>query len=160
MTDAQQANGNQSESQNQAEATAQPHNKRVTKWVAIVIAIVAVAIIAAVAVFGTALTATFVKGKQATATTRESFSNNGSSLGDASTEYMRVPGYGLLDWTAYWQVAKNVKLRGGVYNITDRKYWDYLNSRTQEETTHQDAYDKALAVMPGRTWQLGVNVDF
>lgn len=53
MTDAQQANGNQPESQNQAEATAQPHNKRVTKWVAIVIAIVAVAIIAAVAVFGT-----------------------------------------------------------------------------------------------------------
>ena len=49
MTDAQQANGNQHESQNQAEATAQPHNKRVTKWVAIVIAIVAVAIIAAVA---------------------------------------------------------------------------------------------------------------
>ena len=110
--------------------------------------------------YGTALTATFVKGKQATATTRESYSNNGSSLGESSTEYMRVPGYGLLDWTAYWQVAKNVKLHGGVYNITDRKYWDYLNSRTQEETTRQDAYDKALAVMPGRTWQLGVNVDF
>lgn len=110
--------------------------------------------------YGTALTATFVKGKQATATTRESYSNTGSSLGESSAEYMRVPGYGLLDWTAYWQVAKNVKLHGGVYNITDRKYWDYLNSRTQEETTNQDAYDKALAVMPGRTWQLGVNVDF
>ncbi|PDO84549.1 TonB-dependent receptor domain-containing protein [Kosakonia pseudosacchari] len=110
--------------------------------------------------YGTALTATFVKGKQATATNRQTYTNTGGALGDSSTEYMRVPGYGLLDWTAYWQVAKNVKINGGVYNITDRKYWDYLNSRNQEETTNQNAYDKALAVMPGRTWQLGVNVDF
>ena len=73
---------------------------------------------------------------------------------------MRVPGYGMLDWTAYWQVAKNVRLNGGVYNITDRKYWDYLSSRNIETATNQDANDRALAVMPGRTWQLGVNVDF
>ncbi|WP_437890620.1 TonB-dependent receptor domain-containing protein [Phytobacter sp. V91] len=110
--------------------------------------------------YGTALTATFVKGKQATATSRESYTNTGSAISDSSNEYMRVPGYGLLDWTAYWQVAKNVKINGGVYNITDRKYWDYLNSRTQEVSTNQDAYDKALATMPGRSWQLGVNVDF
>lgn len=110
--------------------------------------------------YGTALTATFVKGKRATATSRESYTNTGSTIADSSNEYMRVPGYGLLDWTAYWQVAKNVRLNGGVYNITDRKYWDYLSSRTIEESTRQDAYDKALAVMPGRTWQLGVNVDF
>ncbi|UDJ81407.1 TonB-dependent receptor domain-containing protein [Kosakonia oryzae] len=110
--------------------------------------------------YGTALTATFVKGKRATATSRESYTNTGSAINDSSTEYMRVPGYGLLDWTAYWQVAKHVKINGGVYNITDRKYWDYLSSRTLEESTNQDAYDKALAVMPGRTWQLGVNVDF
>ncbi|HHB9107632.1 TPA: hypothetical protein ACN7S0_001313, partial [Klebsiella pneumoniae] len=49
---------------------------------------------------------------------------------------------------------------GGVYNLTDRKYWDYLSSRNIETGTNQDANDKALAVMPGRTWQLGVNVDF
>ncbi|MBN0661722.1 TonB-dependent receptor, partial [Pseudomonas aeruginosa] len=70
------------------------------------------------------------------------------------------PGYGMLDWTAYWQVAKNVRLNGGVYNLTDRKYRDYLSSRNIETGTNQDANDKALAVMPGRTWQLGVNVDF
>ena len=110
--------------------------------------------------YGTALTATFVKGKRADATTRESYRNDGTALSKSSARYMRVPGYGLLDWTAYWQVAKNVKLNGGVYNITDRKYWDYLNSRTQELNTAQDMNDKQLAVMPGRTWQLGVNVDF
>ncbi len=52
-----------------------------------------------------------------------------------------------------------MRLNGGVYNLTDRKYWDYLSSRNIETGTNQDANDKALAVMPGRTWQ-GVNVDF
>ena len=111
-------------------------------------------------VYGTALTATFVKGKRATATNRESYTNSGSAITDSTSEYMRVPGYGMLDWTAYWQVAKNVRVNGGVYNITDRKYWDYLSSRNIETATNQDANDRALAVMPGRTWQLGVNVDF
>lgn len=111
--------------------------------------------------YGAAVTATFVKGKKATATNRESYTNNaGTSLTDSTEEYMRVPGYGMVDMTAYWQVAKNVKLSGGIYNLTDRKYWDYLSSRELTESTNQDAYDKALAVMPGRTYQLGVNIDF
>ncbi|MEH0868928.1 TonB-dependent receptor domain-containing protein [Serratia liquefaciens] len=111
--------------------------------------------------YGAAATATFVKGKQATATSRESYNNaSGSTLTDATTEYLRVPGYGLVDMSAYWQVARNVKLSGGVYNITDRKYRDYLSSRELTDSTQQDAYDNALAVMPGRTFQLGVNVDF
>ena len=111
--------------------------------------------------YGAAATATFVKGKQATTTNRESYNNaSGSTLTDATTEYLRVPGYGLVDMSAYWQVARNVKLSGGVYNITDRKYRDYLSSRELTDSTQQDAYDNALAVMPGRTFQLGVNVDF
>ncbi|HBK4766927.1 TPA: TonB-dependent receptor [Serratia liquefaciens] len=111
--------------------------------------------------YGAAVTATFVKGKQATATNRESYNNaSGSTLTDATTEYLRVPGYGLVEMSAYWQVARNVKLSGGVYNITDRKYRDYLSSRELTDSTQQDAYDNALAVMPGRTFQLGVNVDF
>lgn len=111
--------------------------------------------------YGAAVTATFVKGKQATATNRESYNNaSGSTLTDATTEYLRVPGYGLVDMSAYWQVARNVKLSGGVYNITDRKYRDYLSSRELTDSTQQDAYDNALAVMPGRTFQLGINVDF
>lgn len=110
--------------------------------------------------YGAAITATFVKGKQATETNRESYTNTGASLTDSTAEYMRVPGYGMVDATAYWQVAKNVKLSGGVYNITDRKYWDYTSSHSLTSSTAQDRNDIALAVMPGRTWQLGVNVDF
>lgn len=110
--------------------------------------------------YGAAITATFVKGKQASATNRESYSNSGTALTDASTDYMRVPGYGMVDMTAYWQATKSVKLSGGVYNLTDRKYWDYLSSRQLTGSTAQDSYEKSLAVMPGRTFQLGVNVNF
>ncbi len=110
--------------------------------------------------YGAAVTATFVKGKRATETNRESYTNSGAALTDATSEYMRVPGYGMVDATAYWQVAKNVRLSGGIYNLTDRKYWDYTSSRELTSETAQDRNDVALAVMPGRTYQLGVNVDF
>lgn len=110
--------------------------------------------------YGAAVTATFVKGKKATATNRESFANAGNAITDSSTDYMRVPGYGMVDMTAYWNVTKNVKLSGGLYNLTDRKYWDYLSSRELTSDSQQDRNDQSLAVMPGRTFQLGVNVDF
>nr|WP_113865334.1 TonB-dependent receptor [Brenneria salicis]NMN93101.1 hemoglobin/transferrin/lactoferrin receptor protein [Brenneria salicis ATCC 15712 = DSM 30166]RBP65180.1 hemoglobin/transferrin/lactoferrin receptor protein [Brenneria salicis ATCC 15712 = DSM 30166]RLM31682.1 TonB-dependent receptor [Brenneria salicis ATCC 15712 = DSM 30166] len=110
--------------------------------------------------YGAALTSTFQKGKQAQDTNRQNYNNSGSPITVSTTEYMRVPGYGMVDLTAYCRVLPNVKLSGGVYNLTDRKYWDYLSSRQIETTTAQDRYDQALAVQPGRTFQLGVNVDF
>ncbi len=110
--------------------------------------------------YGAALTATFVKGKKAEATNRESYSNSGTAITDSTTEYMRVPGYGMVDATAYWQATKNVRLSGGIYNITDRKYWDYSSSRNLLSSNAQERNDINLAVMPGRTFQLGVNVDF
>jgi hemoglobin/transferrin/lactoferrin receptor protein len=66
----------------------------------------------------------------------------------------------MVDATAYWQATKNVKLSGGIYNSTDRKYWDYTSSRTLTSSNAQERNDINLAVMPGRTFQLGVNVDF
>ncbi|WP_455816239.1 TonB-dependent receptor domain-containing protein [Pseudomonas cerasi] len=110
--------------------------------------------------YGAAVTATFVKGKKAESTSRESYANNGTALASGSDDYTRIPGYGMVDMTAYWQVAHNVKLSGGIYNLTDRKYRDYLSSRQLTSTSKQDAYEQALAVMPGRTFQMGVNVDF
>ncbi|CCG87265.1 TonB-dependent receptor domain-containing protein [Erwinia piriflorinigrans] len=110
--------------------------------------------------FGATATATFVKGKQAETTNRESYTNSGSSLTDSSSEYTRVPGYGVVDISAWVKVSKNVKVSGGIYNLTDRKYWDYLSSRDLTGQTARDLNDRALAAMPGRNFQLGVNVDF
>ena len=110
--------------------------------------------------YGTALTATFQKGKRADATNRQSYNNSGQPIGDSTTEYTRIPGYGLVDLTAYWQALPHTRISGGIYNLTDRKYWDYLSSRQLTDATKQDAANIALATMPGRTFQVGVNIDF
>ncbi|MDY4348229.1 TonB-dependent receptor domain-containing protein [Pectobacterium brasiliense] len=110
--------------------------------------------------YGAALTSTFQKGKQAKDTSRESYTNAGNAIATSNTEYMRIPGYGMVDLTAYYRISKKVKVNGGVYNLTDRKYWDYLSSRQIETNDRQGQYDRALSVQPGRSFQLGVNVDF
>lgn len=110
--------------------------------------------------YGAEVMATFVKGKKAETTNREGYLNNGAPITDATADYQRVPGYGTVDMTAWVQVAKNVRVNGGVYNLTDRKYRDYLSSRDLTGDTPRDVADQALAVQPGRSVQLGVNVDF
>lgn len=108
--------------------------------------------------YGGALTATFVKGKRASETTRDTISTG--SVSQVNSKYLRIPGYGMVDMTAYWRVTPTVKLSGGLYNLTNRKYWDYLSSRDLTTDTAQHQADIALATMPGRTFQLGLNVDF
>ncbi|WP_017349726.1 TonB-dependent receptor domain-containing protein [Pantoea sp. A4] len=114
--------------------------------------------------FGGAITATFNHGKRATYTQRQTYTNTGSSIGTTSDSYYQnIPGYALVDLTAYYRISKNVKVSGGIYNLTDRKYWDYLSNRDLESTsskTDQNYYDSQLSMAPGRTFQLGVNVDF
>lgn len=109
--------------------------------------------------YGTALTSTFQKGKRASATNRQSYTNTGGALTSSTTEYVRIPGYGLVDLSAYWRITPHVKLSGGIYNLTDRKYWDYLSNRQLTCVTAQDHANQALAVEPGRSFQLGINID-
>ncbi|MEC5319925.1 TonB-dependent hemoglobin/transferrin/lactoferrin family receptor [Brenneria populi subsp. brevivirga] len=115
--------------------------------------------------YGAALIATFNKGKTATYAAGRKLPGNGNNLGSDDYTFMHVPGYALVDLTAYYRVSKNVRLSGGIYNLTDRKYWDYQTSRNIEAPTSTSAsdinyYNQQLAIAPGRTFQLGVNVDF
>ncbi|WP_027468735.1 TonB-dependent hemoglobin/transferrin/lactoferrin family receptor [Deefgea rivuli] len=41
----------------------------------------------------------------------------------ANATDFQAPGYGLLDLTAWWSPVKNLTLTGGIFNITDKKYW-------------------------------------
>lgn len=41
-----------------------------------------------------------------------------------------VPSSTVLDLTGYWNLGKNAELNAGVYNLGDRKYWDYAAVRT------------------------------
>ena len=54
---------------------------------------------------------------------------SGAASGGPSARFA-VPAYTVFDVSAYWNVGKNAKLTLGVYNLGDRKYWDYASSRS------------------------------
>lgn len=108
--------------------------------------------------YGVAVTATFQKGKKAEATSRESYGNDGRPLPNSKDDYFRIAGHGIIDLTGYINITKNVKLNGGIYNLTDQKYWDYLSNNKLYSTSDHKYLNMFTA--PGRTFQLGLDVDF
>lgn len=67
--------------------------------------------------FGLALNATYARGKQA----------RGDVISGTATTYYAVPSATVFDATAYWNISRNVSLQVGIYNLTNRKYWDYAS---------------------------------
>ncbi|MDR0227414.1 MAG: TonB-dependent hemoglobin/transferrin/lactoferrin family receptor [Burkholderiaceae bacterium] len=110
--------------------------------------------------WGLNMTGTFVAGKQAVATNRDSYQNAGPALGDATTALFRVPGYAIFDLAAYWQVGKNVRLNAGIYNLGDKRYWDYASTRNLQPDVARDRRDIELLSSPGRTFAVSMNVAF
>jgi len=41
-----------------------------------------------------------------------------------------VPAYTVMDLAAYWNIGRHAELTAGIYNVTDKKYWDYATSRS------------------------------
>ena len=108
--------------------------------------------------YGVAITATFQKGKKAEATSRETYGNDGKPIDKSKDDYFRIAGHGIVDLTGYINITKNVKLNGGIYNLTDQKYWDYLSNNKLYSTSDHKYLDMFTA--PSRTFQLGLDIDF
>jgi len=71
--------------------------------------------------FGLSLTATRVNGQQQ--------GDDTLSGPPFTTTYFNVPSSTTLDLAAYWQINDYAALNAGVYNLTDKKHWDYYNAR-------------------------------
>lgn len=110
--------------------------------------------------WGLNLTGTFVAGKQAVATNRDSYQNAGAGLTDSATELFKVPGYAIFDLAGYWQVARNVRLNAGIYNLGDKRYWDYASTRSLQPGVARDRRDIELLSSPGRTFAVSMHVTF
>ncbi|MBI0036800.1 TonB-dependent receptor [Gilliamella sp. B14384H2] len=108
--------------------------------------------------YGVAITATFQKGKKTEATSRETYNNEGKPIPNSKDDYFRIAGHGIVDLTGYINITKNVKLNGGIYNLTDQKYWNYLSNNKLYSTSDHKYLDMFTA--PSRTFQLGLNIDF
>jgi len=109
-------------------------------------------------VYGMLIISTLQKSKQAQATNRQSYSNTDTAITDSNEIYYKVPGHGLIDLTGYWNINKNIHLSGGIYNLTDQKYWDYLSNNRLYTSSSQQYLE--LLTAPGRTFQFGLSIDF
>lgn len=114
--------------------------------------------------YGASVTATFIRGKKAKDPVRQNYPNSGKTFTEyaisAEKNYMPIPGYGIVDLAAYYNITKNISINAGIYNLTDRKYWDYASNKKLTMRTDQDLRDIAFGVAPGRTYQLGITASF
>jgi hemoglobin/transferrin/lactoferrin receptor protein len=110
--------------------------------------------------WGVNLTGTFVASKQAVATNRDAYNNSGPGLADSTTTLFRVPGYAIFDLIGYWQISKNTRINAGIYNLGDKRYWDYSNARNLQPAVARDRRDIELLTEPGRTAAVSLNVAF
>ncbi|MDP2261486.1 MAG: TonB-dependent hemoglobin/transferrin/lactoferrin family receptor [Caulobacter sp.] len=64
------------------------------------------------------------------------------------------PAFTLIDLTGYWNLTGQVTLRGGVFNLTDEKYWWWSDARGLSSTSAaRDAYTQ-----PGRNIGLSLTL--
>ncbi|MBE3024943.1 TonB-dependent hemoglobin/transferrin/lactoferrin family receptor [Janthinobacterium sp. GW458P] len=72
-----------------------------------------------------------------------------------------VPSYTIFDLSTYWNVHKNAKIVVGVYNLTDRKYWDYAAARSLSAgTTAASRAEIERYAKPGRNVAASLSVNF
>jgi hemoglobin/transferrin/lactoferrin receptor protein len=102
-------------------------------------------------VFGYSIAAVANKGKQAA----------NDVLSPSASPRFKVPGYSRFDLSAYWNLQRNLKLSAAVYNITNKKHWDYANSRKLAEPNNSaTSNDVERLVMPGRSASLNLQYHF
>ena len=66
----------------------------------------------------------------------------------------------LVDIAGYWRVNKNVRLHAGIFNLTDKRYWNYSSTRSLQPANPRDRQQIEVSSAPGRTYAVSLNVDF
>lgn len=93
---------------------------------------------------GGQLVATFARRKEASRV-------DGSCMG-----CLRPGGYGVVDVIGWWEPARNITVRGGVFNLLDKHYANWSDVRgVQQTTATRDAWFN-----PGRNLSASVTVQF
>ncbi|WP_419711052.1 TonB-dependent hemoglobin/transferrin/lactoferrin family receptor [Pseudomonas sp. NFX224] len=57
-----------------------------------------------------------------------------------------TPGYGVLDLNAWWQVSEQFSVNAGLFNLTDKKYWNWSDVQGRDT----DAAGLGRLTQPGR----------
>lgn len=110
--------------------------------------------------WGTSLMGTFVASKQATATNRDSYTNAGTPITSSATVLYNVPGYSVFDLSGYWQINKTWRMNAAIYNLGDKRYWDYASARSLQPSVARDQRDIELLTNPGRSYAVTLAATF
>ncbi|WP_298442311.1 TonB-dependent hemoglobin/transferrin/lactoferrin family receptor [uncultured Ferrimonas sp.] len=79
-----------------------------------------------------------------------------SDIATASAEPFASAGYAVVDLTAFYNVTEQLKISGGLFNITDKKYWVWNDVIGREAgSSDLDRYTQ-----PGRNLGLSVSYSF
>jgi hemoglobin/transferrin/lactoferrin receptor protein len=75
-------------------------------------------------------------------------------VSDGRSETFETPGYGIIDLTASYQLNPNMVLRGGLFNMSDKRYWRW------SEVRGLAASDPLINVLsaPGRNASLSFSI--
>lgn len=70
---------------------------------------------------------------------------------DSTTTPFLSPNYNVVDVTAYRKLGKNVRLDAGIFNATDKQYWEWESARNLT-ATQRSRSEPARHVKVGLTW--------
>lgn len=74
----------------------------------------------------------------------------------ADSHNINAPGYTKMDITAYYEPIESMTIRGGIFNVSDKKYWDYADLSGADNS--QAGIDRHT--QPGRHFGIEVEYDF
>lgn len=87
---------------------------------------------------------------------RAGVSCTGAIAGSSPYNCFTPPSFTVGDLTAWWAVTQNVTVRGGVFNLTDEKYWWWSDARgLADNSTVKDGYSQ-----PGRNYSVSLALKF
>ena len=81
---------------------------------------------------------------------------DGASLVTPPAAQFTTPSATTLDLSGQWRIRKDLRLNAGIYNLTDKKYWNWADVRGVASTSNVlDAYTQ-----PGRNVRVSLVADF
>ncbi|KAF1031349.1 MAG: Hemin receptor [Pseudomonas sp.] len=79
--------------------------------------------------------------------------------GNSTNGPFKTPGFGILDLTGFYKVTNDVTINGGLYNLTDKKYWNWDDVRSYDSVGEAGVTGPAnldRLTQPGRNFAINV----
>ncbi|WP_442109388.1 TonB-dependent receptor [Pseudomonas sp. NUPR-001] len=102
--------------------------------------------------YGALLSWTLVKHK-------DRVDDNAFNAPDGTSSQFKTPGYGVLDLAGFYKVTDDVTINAGLYNLTDKKYWQWDDVRGYDGVGEAGAVNPAnldRLTMPGRNFAINL----